>query len=162
MSEAGVPSWGGVAARNLARECEGARCPPAESGLHAGQYCVDRAATEPALPCINCGACVPVCPVDLRPDALHRALAANDLDRAAALDLDACLECGACNAPCPSRIPLAQDFRAGRAALARARRDAAAAVAARDRYASRERRLRERAEADARRARERERAPRRW
>lgn len=88
--------------------------------VHAGMFCVSDAPSPPVAACINCSACVPACPVDLRPDELYQQL---DRDRVPQphLHLENCLECGACNAVCPSQLPLAQAFRAAKAEQVAAR-----------------------------------------
>lgn len=89
----------------------------------------------PVLPCIRCGACEDVCPVEaLKPQELHFYCADGAWDAAAARGLDRCIECGRCNQVCPSNIDLLADFTRGRQALTE---DAAArdeAADARRRY----------------------------
>lgn len=48
--------------------------------------------------CINCGACVPECPVSCisEGDSVH------------VIDENACIDCGACNGVCPTGAPNAQ------------------------------------------------------
>jgi Na+-translocating ferredoxin:NAD+ oxidoreductase subunit C len=71
---------------------------------------------QPPLPCIRCGECIDVCPVQLHPAELGL------LARKAELQimheefyLNNCIECGCCAYVCPSRIPLLQVFRAAKA-----------------------------------------------
>jgi electron transport complex protein RnfC len=73
-------------------------------------------AAERALPCIRCGECIAVCPVQLNPAELGL-LARRDMHKVMHEEygLDICLECGCCSYVCPSRIPLVQLFRAARA-----------------------------------------------
>lgn len=82
--------------------------------VHAGMFSIDSAPPPPTAPCINCSACVPACPVDLRPDELYQQLDRGETPDAH-LNLIACIECGACNAVCPSGLWLAQTFRQARA-----------------------------------------------
>jgi len=78
-------------------------------------------------PCIRCGACAPVCPVNLQPQLLHWHAGAADQDALHRLGIDRCLECGCCDAVCPSAIPLTLQFRAARSLRReRARRHAEA------------------------------------
>lgn len=86
---------------------------PNNAYVHAGLFCVTDAPAEPHATCINCSACVPVCPVGLHPDELFQQLDRKQ-EPAAHLNLNHCLECGACNAVCPSKLPLAQVFRRAR------------------------------------------------
>ncbi len=50
-------------------------------------------------PCIRCGKCYEVCPVDLIP-----ILIINNKDRAKKLKIDKCIDCGLCSYVCPSKI----------------------------------------------------------
>ncbi len=93
------------------------------------------------LPCIRCGACAEVCPASLLPQELHRQTRAADLDALAELNLVDCIECGACAWVCPSRIPLVNDYRLGKSALAAEAARQAAAEQARTRHERRQNRL---------------------
>lgn len=93
------------------------------------------------LPCIRCAACAEVCPANLLPQELHRQARAADLDALQALNLTDCIECGACAWVCPSRIPLVEDYRRGKQALAAEASRQAAAEHARLRYERRQNRL---------------------
>lgn len=93
------------------------------------------------LACIRCGACAEVCPAGLLPQELHRQARAADLDALKALNLADCIECGACAWVCPSRIPLVEDYRWGKAALAAETLRRAGAEHARVRHERRQRRL---------------------
>ncbi len=62
-------------------------------------------------PCISCGRCVDVCPIELVPTelatlSLHRLY--DEADKNSAMD---CIECGCCTYTCPSRIYLAQHIK---------------------------------------------------
>ncbi len=63
-------------------------------------------------PCIHCGACVDVCPMQLNPSRLGM-LARKERYEEMATDLHLmdCFECGCCSYVCPSHIPLVQYFR---------------------------------------------------
>lgn len=113
---------------------------------HAGLLAAGLEELAPAgteLPCIRCGACAEVCPASLLPQELHRQARAADLDALMALNLQDCIECGACAWVCPSRIPLVEDYRLGKAALAAEAARQAAAEHARMRHERRQRRLEE-------------------
>ena len=97
------------------------------------------------MPCIHCGACVPVCPRGLWPNQLYEALAQGNLARADALGLAHCGACRACQDHCPSALPLTARFREGQQQVLRwteARTRAAEdAQQAAERYEAREARL---------------------
>jgi len=63
------------------------------------------------LPCINCGYCVDVCPVQLLPQRLLRHTQGKQFLQLEKLNIDECIECGACDAVCPSFLPLTPVFR---------------------------------------------------
>jgi electron transport complex protein RnfC len=90
----------------------------------------------PELPCIRCGDCAQVCPVDLQPQQLHRALSAGDEPALARLRLEDCIECGCCDYVCPSRIPLTARFRAARTLEVLRREAEAPAADWRERHAA--------------------------
>lgn len=111
--------------------------------------------SEPEQPCIRCGACAEVCPAWLQPQLLHQLIRAGDAEGAGAAHLGDCIECAACVWVCPSRIPLLDDYRAGKHELARrdaARREAERARLRHERRQARMERERE-AAAAARKAR---------
>ncbi|MGI9325709.1 MAG: 4Fe-4S dicluster domain-containing protein [Pseudomonadales bacterium] len=121
-----------------------------------------------AVPCIGCGYCLPVCPVHLDPEHLHRCLQALANEQPSLVEaqdaqgplaalrsaaLTDCVECGACNVSCPSHIDLLGEFRAGKSTLARAESVVRTAQRASERFARHQRRLAERdAQATERRA----------
>ena len=107
---------------------------------------------RPALPCINCGACVPVCPASLLPQLMYRAIAAERTQQARELNLFDCIECGCCAQVCPSHIPLVDYYRHGKAELRTRDLDQRRAALARRRHEARQVRLtQEQAERQARR-----------
>ena len=61
-------------------------------------------------PCIACGKCQEICPVDLMPQILHRYLYRERLDEAQSLGLDKCIGCNLCTFVCPSKIELKLQF----------------------------------------------------
>ena len=92
-------------------------------------------------PCIRCGDCATVCPVQLNPQRLlvqlrdwHMRAAEND----GAMD---CTECGRCDVVCPSRIPLVQRYREAKQLIREAAQRRKVAMAARERYRARQLRL---------------------
>lgn len=95
----------------------------------------------PPQPCIRCDLCVPACPVNLMPQLLFQAAAAERLDHVQRLGVQDCIECGACAYVCPSHLPLVEQYRSAKSALALD--DAAQQLAdhRRQRYAARKQRL---------------------
>lgn len=57
-------------------------------------------------PCINCGKCSAVCPMDLQVNLLCRYAEYGLFDRCRDLDVAACIECGLCAYSCTARRPL--------------------------------------------------------
>lgn len=68
-------------------------------------------------PCINCGACVSVCPMRLRPNMLSRYAEFEQYEACRAEYLDVCIECGMCGYICPTCRPMQQLFRMAKARL---------------------------------------------
>lgn len=65
-------------------------------------------------PCIHCGRCVQVCPVNLVPSDLGKLCEFGQYDTAAERDLFHCIECGCCAYVCPAKRPLVQLMRLGK------------------------------------------------
>jgi electron transport complex protein RnfC len=99
------------------------------------------ASSEVEQPCIRCGDCATVCPVQLHPQRLLLQLRDGRLCEAeneGALD---CTECGRCDVVCPSRIPLLQRYREAKQAICDTKMRREEAMAARERYRERQLRL---------------------
>lgn len=62
-------------------------------------------------PCINCGACVYVCPMRLRPNMLSRYAEFEQYESCRKEFLGTCIECGMCGWVCPACRPMQQYFR---------------------------------------------------
>ena len=56
--------------------------------------------------CINCGYCTKICPVDLNPNFIMKALHSDDIENALRYGLLDCIRCGLCSYTCPSKIEL--------------------------------------------------------
>jgi electron transport complex protein RnfC len=66
------------------------------------------------FPCIKCGNCVSVCPMNLMPTTLTHFIQAEKWQESQNLGVLNCIECGSCSFSCPSRIPLVQWLRVGK------------------------------------------------
>jgi Na+-transporting NADH:ubiquinone oxidoreductase subunit A len=58
--------------------------------------------------CINCSYCERICPNDLMPNFIMKALHADEVEEALACGMLDCCRCGLCSFTCPSKIELAQ------------------------------------------------------
>jgi electron transport complex protein RnfC len=72
--------------------------------------------TEP-MPCIRCGACAQVCPVNLLPQQLYWYAKAKDFQKAQDYHIFDCIDCGCCAYVCPSHIPLVSYYRYAKAEI---------------------------------------------
>ena len=59
-------------------------------------------------PCINCGRCTRVCPVDIQVHLVNRMVEFGQLESAMSLNPEACHECGLCAYVCPAQRPIVQ------------------------------------------------------
>lgn len=76
-------------------------------------------------PCVNCGKCLRICPVNIPVNLLVRYLEADQYEEAAdKYDLESCIECGLCSYVCTARIPIFQYIRLGKHELFKLRADA--------------------------------------
>jgi Na+-transporting NADH:ubiquinone oxidoreductase subunit A len=67
-------------------------------------------------PCIACGYCADVCPVDILPQLAYKSILVEEVEESLSHGLLDCVECGLCSYVCPSKIDLAES-------LARAKQD---------------------------------------
>ena len=95
----------------------------------------------PELPCIRCGACAEVCPVQLLPQQLFWYACADDEKHLRSYGLTDCIECGCCDLVCPSHIPLTADFRMAKGRIQEMADEKARAERARKRFEARNERL---------------------
>lgn len=68
----------------------------------------DIAPFDSIAPCINCGRCARVCPVNIQVHLVNRMVEFGQIDSALGLDPDACHECGLCAYVCPAERPIVQ------------------------------------------------------
>ena len=109
------------------------------------------------LPCIRCGDCAAVCPVQLQPQQLFWHACADNEDKLRDFGLMDCIECGCCDLVCPSHIPLTADFRIAKGRIRELADEKSRAERARQRFESRNERLdREKRDRDAELARQKE------
>ena len=103
----------------------------------------------PERPCIRCGECAEVCPIQLLPQQLFWYACADDEANLRSFGLTDCIECGCCDLVCPSHIPLTADFRKAKAHIREQADEKARAERARRRFEERNERLAREREARA-------------
>jgi len=92
-------------------------------------------------PCIRCGECATVCPIQLLPQQLFWYACADNEAKLRSYGLTDCIECGCCDLVCPSHIPLTANFRNAKARIQELADEKARAERARLRFESRNERL---------------------
>ncbi|MDJ0793264.1 MAG: electron transport complex subunit RsxC [Woeseiaceae bacterium] len=97
--------------------------------------------TRGELPCIRCGDCAAVCPVQLLPQQLFWHACADDEKQLRDFGLTDCIECGCCDLVCPSHIPLTANFRIAKGRIRELADEKARAERARRRFEARNERL---------------------
>ncbi|MFO8142281.1 MAG: electron transport complex subunit RsxC, partial [Marinobacter sp.] len=98
-------------------------------------------APPPEQPCIRCGQCAEVCPMELLPQQLFWYSKATEFEKAEHLNLFDCIECGACSFVCPSSIPLVQYYRFAKDEIRSQRAEQLKSDRARERFEARQARL---------------------
>ncbi|MGI9247745.1 MAG: electron transport complex subunit RsxC [Woeseiaceae bacterium] len=93
------------------------------------------------LPCIRCGDCAAVCPVQLLPQQLFWHACADNENKLREFGLTDCIECGCCDLVCPSHIPLTADFRIAKGRIQELADEKSRAERARRRFEARNERL---------------------
>ncbi len=71
----------------------------------------EEARPRPVQPCIKCGKCLEVCPVNLEPLYLNKFALKQMFDQAEEYHVLDCIECGSCSYICPSKRPLVDSIR---------------------------------------------------
>lgn len=71
----------------------------------------EEAKPDPVQPCIKCGKCVEVCPVNLQPLYLSSYSLKGNFDKTEDLHALDCVECGSCSFICPAKRPLVESIR---------------------------------------------------
>jgi len=66
------------------------------------------------FPCIRCGACVHVCPMNLMPIRLSKLSQAKEVEKLNEFGIMNCIECGSCSFVCPANIPIVQWIKVGK------------------------------------------------
>ncbi len=74
-------------------------------------------AKQKEQPCIRCGRCAGICPMNLQPLEIESSFRVGDLDRVKSLYVEYCMECGCCSYACPSKRHLTQVMRLAKAEL---------------------------------------------
>ena len=73
-------------------------------------------------PCIRCGRCLQVCPVNLNPTKIAHAVKNGKLEMAKDYHINSCMECGCCSYVCPANIELTGYIKTGKILEARAKK----------------------------------------
>jgi electron transport complex protein RnfC len=82
----------------------------------SGLLILTEAESQPgeSIPCLRCGKCIEVCPVNLMPTRLSQYSKLQRFEDAEASGILVCMECGCCAYECPANIPLVQWIKLGK------------------------------------------------
>lgn len=69
--------------------------------------------------CIQCGACIDICPVEVMPNIIFKYALEGDLEKMEQTFIHDCVDCGLCTFVCPSKIELAQHIEDGKKLIAK-------------------------------------------
>jgi electron transport complex protein RnfC len=72
--------------------------------------------------CLRCARCVDICPMNLLPSEIAKAVKYKNLELAVQAGLNDCIKCGSCAYVCPAQIPLVQYIDTGKIRYAEAQR----------------------------------------
>ncbi len=86
------------------------------------------------MPCIRCGSCADVCPINLLPQQLYWFSKSQELAKIQEHNVFDCIECGCCDYVCPSQIPLVQYYRFAKAEIWKQERETQKSDIARNRH----------------------------
>ena len=98
------------------------------------------AESQMPMPCIRCGDCAAICPVELLPQQLYWYSRSRQFEQCQDYQLFDCIECGCCDIVCPSHIPLVQSFRAAKGELIIKQQQTVQAKLAKKRYQNQQQR----------------------
>lgn len=98
-----------------------------ETSVHKGMsgiLCLGEKSTEAfeEQPCISCGKCVSVCPMNLLPSLIAKYVEYDNVEEADKLNLSDCMLCGTCSYVCPSKRNLVHYFNEGKTKINELRR----------------------------------------
>ncbi len=70
-------------------------------------------------PCIRCGRCIDVCPMNLMPLEYPKRVKNDDFEPLGDFNIADCIECGCCAYACPAKIPIVHYVKLGKTATAK-------------------------------------------
>jgi len=88
----------------------------------SGILVLDEARPRKSLPCVKCGACVEVCPMNLMPCRLADFAERDDFAECETYHVRDCMECGACTYACMSNRPIIHLVKYAKLGLSKAKK----------------------------------------
>jgi len=88
----------------------------------SGILVVDEAGPRKTFPCVKCGACVEICPMNLMPCRLADYADRDDFAACETYHVRDCMECGACTYTCTSNRPIVHLIKYAKLNLAKAKK----------------------------------------